>query len=123
VYDGDKTINGGWGKKNEALIHECDRLRSTRKKMQTTYYRHMRYNLYYQNLNHKKTYHYNSSKPRHIAWNQELLKALKFFTQDSTQKKDWIRIVQKMSIHFSEFKYNFTRENVQKAYQIHIKDK
>jgi hypothetical protein len=123
VYDGNETKNGGWGETNEALIHECGRLRSTRKKMQATYYRHKRYNLCSQNLNHKKTYHYNSSKPRQIAWNQDLLKALKCFTQDSTQTKDWIQIVQFMSIHFSEFKYKFTRDNVQKAYKIHIEDK
>jgi len=43
VYDGDKTINGGWGKNNEALMNKCQRLNKTKKQMQDTYYRHKMY--------------------------------------------------------------------------------
>jgi hypothetical protein len=68
------------------------------------------------------TYHFVRSTPKHIAWNEELIKALKGFAEDGTQTKDWIQIVQNMTMYFSEFKYNFTRENVRRAYKIHIQD-
>jgi hypothetical protein len=120
VYDGDKTQNGGWGKKNENLNRESVQLKSTRKQMQDAYYRHKRYNFLL------KTNRYTTNlsvrcAPKNLTWNEELLKALKFYADQSTPKKDWNQIATNMITHFYEFKYNFTRKNVHKAYTTHFK--
>ena len=69
------------------------------------------------------TYHYVRSTPKHIAWNEELIKALKGFAQDCTLYKDWIHIAHQMTMYFSDFQYNFTRINTQNAYKKHIENK